>query len=735
MKLFILAILVVIASGELTGGVDTAGLIKRIKKKVTVALHNKLTKTAKWSHKDYVDAAHTLGEALVQLGEEFEEKPKINLRHKPDVTTAQQIVQDIQQAFKTNFTTAKQMRQVFKAAVKAKKPDPCHPHLQKPKLTKFHSETIRRQGAQRICQTLTEGKLAIQGKRIQKLRSKCSKMLKNNSQNFVDIDAVLDEHASIGFKLRNSPGIASAILDTEKSPKQNDNDLLKFACPKIKAVENYDKKHTVALIEQGSFSAQHKKMANSMLDYLECACNDDNQAKCSKLGSDSLSDFMNTFDEGLGRSLYAGSVDTEKKQCAKSKLHKRKTEKKNHVHASSLIQQRQKATKREYGATEKPGGVYEFSVSAGILSCAITWDSSTPAKICTSCTLAEIVTLEICVDPLSKDISIEAKLCVSGVSDIVAVLEKIPGVGDWLNSQGIYGGCYRLGLGGYNWAHQRMFIDIASLCYYVHQIPFKGCVPASLYMRFRTSALFEDQYAWRLQDIGAIGNGLCSQTTQGTYPDFCTPEVRADPVFKPLCDSIKLTSGYACNPYAHVKAEAVLYEAVSFWNGPGWKELSKITVWDQYYSLYSPPDYSLKNLGGSGCTTSKPCANCHGDCDHDGECESGECFQRDDNTKVPGCDTGGSGDVSGYDFCVSNAASRKLVNLGGSGCTSSRRCGKCHGDCDSDSQCGPGLRCFQRSGYTKVPGCDTGGSGDVSGYDYCIRVIDFLNDITRHYGR
>jgi len=40
----------------------------------------------------------------------------------------------------------------------------------------------------------------------------------------------------------------------------------------------------------------------------------------------------------------------------------------------------------------------------------------------------------------------------------------------------------------------------------------------------------------------------------------------------------------------------------------------------------------------------------------------------------------------------------------------------CAGDCDSDKDCAGGLTCFQRSGYTAVPGCS--GQGDKD-YDYC----------------
>ena len=42
--------------------------------------------------------------------------------------------------------------------------------------------------------------------------------------------------------------------------------------------------------------------------------------------------------------------------------------------------------------------------------------------------------------------------------------------------------------------------------------------------------------------------------------------------------------------------------------------------------------------------------------------------------------------------------------------------GLCEGDCDTDSDCISNLRCFQRSDKTSVPGCD--GTG-ISGNDYC----------------
>ena len=57
-----------------------------------------------------------------------------------------------------------------------------------------------------------------------------------------------------------------------------------------------------------------------------------------------------------------------------------------------------------------------------------------------------------------------------------------------------------------------------------------------------------------------------------------------------------------------------------------------------------------------------------------------------------------------------------LSDKGGAG----TNLGLCEGDCGDDSDCKGPLRCFQRSGSSDVPGCAPGGTGDVSGHDYCI---------------
>merc|ERR1712037_713998 len=140
-----------------------------------------------------------------------------------------------------------------------------------------------------------------------------------------------------------------------------------------------------------------------------------------------------------------------------------------------------------------------------------------------------------------------------------------------------------------------------------------------------------------------------------------------------------------------------------------------VSSYDYCYKALPKGSTTLVNLGVSAHTLGK-LNQCQGDCDGDSNCASGlKCFQRNGRAAVPGCKAGGSGDVSSYDYCVA-----KLVNKGGSAHTKGK-IGLCEGDCDSDSHCATGLKCFQRNGRTAVPGCAAGGSGDVSSYDYCIR--------------
>jgi hypothetical protein len=50
--------------------------------------------------------------------------------------------------------------------------------------------------------------------------------------------------------------------------------------------------------------------------------------------------------------------------------------------------------------------------------------------------------------------------------------------------------------------------------------------------------------------------------------------------------------------------------------------------------------------------------------------------------------------------------------------------GRCQGDCDEDSHCISGLKCYQREPNITVPGC-RGGEVDGTASDYCIRLEDF----------
>ncbi|KAG7370840.1 Eukaryotic-type carbonic anhydrase [Nitzschia inconspicua] len=177
------------------------------------------------------------------------------------------------------------------------------------------------------------------------------------------------------------------------------------------------------------------------------------------------------------------------------------------------------------------------------------------------------------------------------------------------------------------------------------------------------------------------------------------------------------------------------------------------------------PPKPVVDFGGTPPLDKFPLQHCQGDCDTDDDCMDGlVCFQRDANEAVPGC-LGGEqlGEVT--DFCVldpfgsgyvdptTEAPSASLtpptsvptsrpVDLVSDGeptlspSSATRpvgppkqvlnrgwelnfKLGECEGDCDEDSDCLPGLICFQReAARVSVPGCD-GGDEDESLTDYC----------------
>jgi hypothetical protein len=142
-----------------------------------------------------------------------------------------------------------------------------------------------------------------------------------------------------------------------------------------------------------------------------------------------------------------------------------------------------------------------------------------------------------------------------------------------------------------------------------------------------------------------------------------------------------------------------------------------------------PKCTAVKFIGEDACTNSKKCTKCHGDCDKDTDCAAGlKCFQRSYNEKVPGCALDGY--EKEYDYCYDPKDALPIKYLGSDGCTSSKKCSKCQGDCDSDSDCAAGLKCYQRSGNEIVPGCQQHGLSKKS--DYCYEPGVEIENIGGH---
>ena len=85
------------------------------------------------------------------------------------------------------------------------------------------------------------------------------------------------------------------------------------------------------------------------------------------------------------------------------------------------------------------------------------------------------------------------------------------------------------------------------------------------------------------------------------------------------------------------------------------------------------------------------------------------------------------GRKSKYTIC--SACAKPYINLGSTQCTmgeqtlggenddEAKNLKACTGECDADSQCAKGLKCFQRSKGEKIPGCKGNGGGKT--WDYC----------------
>ncbi|GFH44862.1 hypothetical protein CTEN210_01336 [Chaetoceros tenuissimus] len=140
-------------------------------------------------------------------------------------------------------------------------------------------------------------------------------------------------------------------------------------------------------------------------------------------------------------------------------------------------------------------------------------------------------------------------------------------------------------------------------------------------------------------------------------------------------------------------------------------------------SVSSAPSFSNMIIIDGDCSSSEPCAECFGDCDHDDQCEGDlVCGQRDGFEPISGCvGEGGKSDVKGKDVCMQPP---KIKYVGE--CRSQHQCGLCQGDCDDDDDCEGSLVCVQRDNYEPVLGCNGDGlNDDKRAKDICAEAVPF----------
>merc|ERR1719273_153218 len=114
-------------------------------------------------------------------------------------------------------------------------------------------------------------------------------------------------------------------------------------------------------------------------------------------------------------------------------------------------------------------------------------------------------------------------------------------------------------------------------------------------------------------------------------------------------------------------------------------------------------EWATKPLKYFGEDPASALGRCEGDCDDDSDCSGHlECWERTGNGMPvpPGC----SGiPIGEYDYCWNPKFTLSLVNKGGT----ATNLGQCEGDCDVDSDCRGGLKCYHRGFWVRgpPPGC------------------------------
>merc|ERR1719362_2069276 len=134
--------------------------------------------------------------------------------------------------------------------------------------------------------------------------------------------------------------------------------------------------------------------------------------------------------------------------------------------------------------------------------------------------------------------------------------------------------------------------------------------------------------------------------------------------------------------------------------------------WDY---CYNPSRKGL--LSGKNDGKAKNLAACNGECDADSQCVQGlKCFQRQHGEPIPGCFGKGGGPF--WDYCYNPSLP---ITLSGINDAKAKNLKACTGECDADSQCAYGLKCFQRSHGERIPGCTGKGGGPL--WDYCYNPL------------
>lgn len=227
-------------------------------------------------------------------------------------------------------------------------------------------------------------------------------------------------------------------------------------------------------IEQSNNSNTEKNAATNIESYLQCLC-DSPQNNCILQAANAATGLTNTINDAFGE-----GVQDAKTAAACD-------------HTSGLIEtQRKTKMGVSYNARKN---LFSLRIDAGKVKCAVHWSPSQAHRIRGHCQVYRVIRVSIDINAKIKYIKISIHACVKALKKLEKLLRKIPGMGRFLDKEGIRNGCMYLGHGVYSWGYQNLLIKTRDFC--KNFFPFRACAKFEFHMRIKGGGIYPGHWGQR----------------------------------------------------------------------------------------------------------------------------------------------------------------------------------------------------------------------------------------------